>query len=237
MLSMQHLSTMMNIIEARQVSKTYLVDNRQIRILDDISLSIAEGEFIAITGNSGSGKTTLLSLLSGLDKPNAGRVLINQIDVTDLSEDELAPLRNETIGFVFQSFHLVPSLNALENVSFPAELRNDKEAVKKAIALVERVGLCDRRTNFPQQLSGGEKQRIAICRALINNPKIIFADEPTGNLDSANSDAILSLLHELHIERGTTLILATHSNDIAALADRVVSLNDGCIAEEQKGAA
>ena len=227
----------MKIIEAHQVSKTYYLGNRRICVLDRISLSIENGEFLAVTGNSGSGKTTLLSLLSGLDKPSSGRVRINEKDITDLSEDNLAPLRNETIGFVFQSFHLVPSLTALENVTFPAELRRDKNAVKKADALFERVGLQDRRANFPHQLSGGEKQRVAICRALINNPKIIFADEPTGNLDSANSDAILHLLYELYAERGATLILATHSNDIAASADRIITLNDGRIIEESNGAA
>ena len=227
----------MDIIEAQQVSKAYFLGNRLIRVLDNISLSIADGEFLAVTGNSGSGKTTLLSLLSGLDKPSSGRVLINQKDITELKEDDLAPLRNETIGFVFQSYHLVPSLTALENVTFPAELRKDKTAVKRANALFERVGLHDRSTNFPHQLSGGEKQRVALCRALINNPKIIFADEPTGNLDSANSDAILHLLSELYTERRTTLILATHSNDIAALADRIIILNDGRIVEEPKGAA
>ena len=219
----------MNIIEADHISKSYSIGNRNIRVLDDISLSIPEGEFLAVTGNSGSGKSTLLSLLSGLDRPSSGRVRIHQKDITDLNEDDLAPLRNETIGFVFQSFHLVPSLTALENVTFPAELRRDKRAVAKAARLLERVDLRDRSDNFPHQLSGGEKQRVAICRALINNPKIIFADEPTGNLDSTNSDAILHLMRELYTEHHATLILATHSMDIAASADRIVALNDGRI--------
>ena len=223
----------MNVIEAQQVSKKYLIGNRQIRVLDNISLSIGSGELLAVNGNSGSGKTTLLSVLSGLDKPSSGRVKINQEDITDLSEDDLAPLRNETIGFVFQSFHLIPSLTALENVTFPAELRKDRNAVKKANELLKRVALQDRSDNFPSQLSGGEKQRVAICRALVNDPKIIFADEPTGNLDSANSDAILNLMRELYTERRATLILATHSDKIAASADRVITLNDGRIIEEQ----
>jgi putative ABC transport system ATP-binding protein len=227
----------MNIIEAQQVSKTYVIGSRQTCVLDHISLSVGKGEFLAVTGNSGSGKSTLLSLLSGLEKPSSGRILINQTDITDLDEDGLSPLRNETIGFVFQSFHLVPSLTALENVTFPAELRKDKDAVKKANVLLERVGLRDRSTNFPQQLSGGEKQRVAICRALINNPDIIFADEPTGNLDSANTHAILDLLRELYTERRATLILATHNNDIRVLADRIITLNDGRIVEEQENAA
>jgi len=221
----------MNVIEAQAVSKFYSVGNRKIRVLDNISLSIAGGEFLAITGNSGSGKSTLLSLLSGLDRPSSGRVRIDQVDITDLNEDGLAPLRNETIGFVFQSFHLVPSLTAIENVSFPAELRKDKQAVDKAVSLLERVGLGHRQLNFPHQLSGGEKQRVAICRALINRPKIIFADEPTGNLDSTNSDAIIDLLQTLYTEHHATLILATHSRDIPAQADRIITLNDGRIAE------
>jgi putative ABC transport system ATP-binding protein len=227
----------MHIIETLRISKKYALDGRQIVVLDNISLKIESGEFLAVTGNSGSGKTTLLSLLSGLDKPSSGRVRINQRDITDLNEDALAPLRNETIGFVFQSFHLVPSLTALENVSFPAELRKDKNAVERAKALLIRVGLQDRNTSFPHQLSGGEKQRVAICRALINEPKILFADEPTGNLDSGNSDAILQLLRELYTEHQATLIMATHNNDIAAMADRIIFLEDGRIAGEKKSAA
>jgi putative ABC transport system ATP-binding protein len=226
------MNSTMPVIEAQHIGKTYAIGNREIRVLDDVSLSIAAGEFLAVTGNSGSGKSTLLSLLSGLDRPSSGRVRINERDITDLDEDDLAPLRNETIGFVFQSFHLVPSLTALENVTFPAELRKDKKAVEKADALLNRVDLRDRSDNFPHQLSGGEKQRVAICRALINNPKIIFADEPTGNLDSTNSDAIIHLMRELYTEHHATLIMATHSKDIAALADRIVTLNDGRIAEE-----
>jgi len=222
----------MPIIEAQHISKSYAIGSRQIRVLDNVSLSIAAGEFLAVAGNSGSGKSTLLSLLSGLDRPSSGRVRIHDKDITDLSEDELAPLRNETIGFVFQSFHLVPSLTALENVTFPAELRRDKRAVEKAQALLDRVDLRNRSDNLPHQLSGGEKQRVAICRALINNPKIIFADEPTGNLDSTNSDAIIQLMRELYAEHHATLILATHSKEIAASADRILTLNDGRIAGE-----
>lgn len=188
----------MNSLEARNVSKLYTVDNRELCVLEDVSLTIQQGEFVVIMGSSGSGKTTLLSLLSGLDNPTRGRILVEEQDITDWSEDQLAPLRNETIGFVFQSFHLVPSLSALENIMFPAELRGDKDAPKKGEQLLKRVGLNGRSNNFPHQLSGGEKQRVAICRALINDPKILFADEPTGNLDSKNGDAILELLLELH---------------------------------------
>jgi len=220
------------IIQARNVAKSYTVDGRPIPILEDITLSVAAGEFLALTGNSGSGKTTLLSLLSGLDSPSSGSVWIGSQEITRMKEDDLAPLRNQTIGFVFQSFHLVPSLNAIENVAFPAELRGDKGAVPKATTLLERVGLKHRTTNFPHQLSGGEKQRVAICRALINEPRIIFADEPTGNLDSTNAHAILGLLRELFTEHRTTLVLATHSGEIAATADRTLRLADGRIQKE-----
>lgn len=218
---------MTTILKADQITKIYTIDNRDICVLDSISIAIADGEFVVIRGSSGSGKSTLLSLLSGLDNPTSGRIFIQDTDITDMSEDDLAPLRNETIGFVFQSFHLVPSLNALENIMFPAELKQDPDAHSNAKTLLNRVGLSERASNFPHQLSGGEKQRVAICRALVNNPQLIFADEPTGNLDSKNSDAILSLMLELKRELQTTLVLVTHNDDIANIADRVVTLQDG----------
>jgi len=220
------------ILEARQLTKSYTIGDRQVPVIDSVSLAVATGEFVVIAGSSGSGKTTLLSLLSGLDRPTSGRVIMAGLDITDLSEDRLAPIRNERIGFVFQAFHLVPSLNAMENIMFPAELRKDPNAARTAADLVQRTGLWDRRYNFPHQLSGGEKQRVAICRALINGPKIIFADEPTGNLDSENSGAILALLTELHRERNTTLVMATHSPDIAGQAQRTIHLHDGRLAGE-----
>jgi putative ABC transport system ATP-binding protein len=198
-----------------------------ISILNDISFSVAPGEFIVIEGTSGSGKSTLLSLLSGLDRPSRGSIWLNGRDIVSLSEDQLAPLRNKEIGFIFQAFHLVPSLNALENVMFPAELNNDPKAEDKAVALLRRVGLEDRLHSTVHQLSGGEKQRVAICRALINRPPLVFGDEPTGNLDSANSAGIIEVLVELHKELGTTLIIATHSAEIAELADRRLRLHDG----------
>ena len=219
----------MTILEACGISKTYTVDRRKITVLDNVSLSVEDGESLVIEGESGSGKSTLLSIISGLDRPDEGRVLIEQRDITDLDEDDLAPLRNVTFGFVFQSYHLVPSLTALENVMFPAELRGDPQAREKAEALFARVGLPERSASFPHQLSGGEKQRCAICRALVNDPRIIFADEPTGNLDSVNGRAVLELLLELHRERQTTLILVTHSPEIARTADRVITLRDGRI--------
>lgn len=222
----------MPFVEAKQVTKTYTIGDREIRVLDNVSLSVQEGEFLVVEGSSGSGKTTLLSLLSGLDKPSSGRVFLKDQDITDTSEDDLAPLRNEFIGFVFQSFHLVPSLTALENVMFPAELKHDTEAFDKAAKLLKRVGLQNRIDNFPHQLSGGEMQRVAMCRAVINNPKIIFADEPTGNLDSENGQAVLELLLEFQKERKTTLVLVTHSLEIAELADRMIILKDGRITAE-----
>ena len=220
----------MEILEAREIVKTYAVGARLIPVLDHVSLSVSEAELLVVQGSSGSGKTTLLTLLSGLDKPTSGTVLLDGRDITDMREDELAPLRNKTMGFVFQSFHLVPSLTALENIMFPAELGRDRRAKEKAEALLDRVGLTERSDNFPHQLSGGEKQRVAICRALINEPRIIFADEPTGNLDSVNGRAVLDLLSELHRERKTTVVLVTHSLEIAGLADRVIILQDGRIA-------
>ncbi len=218
-----------NELEAQKISKSYTIDDRQIKVLDDISLLVSKGEVVVIEGKSGSGKSTLLSLLSGLDRPDSGKVIVNDRDITHLSEDELAPYRNRTIGYVFQSFHLVPSLTALENIMFPAELNNDPEAMEKAEGLLNRVELIDRKNNFPHQLSGGEKQRVAICRALVNSPQIVFADEPTGNLDSANGEIILNLLLELRSELDTTLLLATHSREISNLADRIVLLADGRI--------
>jgi putative ABC transport system ATP-binding protein len=219
----------MAILEARGISKTYIAGNRGITVLDEVSLAVTDGEFLVVQGESGSGKSTLLSVLSGLDSADHGSVLIGGRDITRLHEDELAPLRNAFFGFVFQSFHLVPSLTALENVMFPAELRGDLRAREKAGLLLSRVGLSERAESFPHQLSGGEKQRCALCRALVNDPRIIFADEPTGNLDSVNGKAVLELLLELHRERRTTLVLVTHSREIAAKADRVVTLADGRI--------
>jgi putative ABC transport system ATP-binding protein len=219
----------MPVLEARSVSKTYTINNSRISVLDSISLSVAEGEFLVIKGESGSGKSTLLALLSGLDRPDAGRIILADRDITDLTEDALAPIRNSTFGFVFQSFHLIPSLTARENVMFPAELNGNTRAREKADQLLERVGLSGRSASFPHQLSGGEKQRCALCRALINEPQILFADEPTGNLDLANGRAVLELLRELHSEQRTTVILVTHSQDIAQTADRVITLRDGKI--------
>jgi putative ABC transport system ATP-binding protein len=217
------------VLEAVELSKSYRVDDRRISVLDNISMEVKKGEFLVIEGKSGSGKSTLLSLLSGLDKPDSGRIILNGTDITGLSEDQLAPFRNRTIGYVFQSFHLVPSLTALENIMFPAELNHDPEATAKATELLRHVDLHQRDDNFPHQLSGGEKQRVALCRALVNSPQIVFADEPTGNLDSANGKTILQLLLKLRSEVATTLVMATHSLEISSTADRILRLVDGRI--------
>jgi len=221
----------MSILEAKEISKTYTVDHRNITVLNQVSLKVEVGEFVVITGSSGSGKTTLLTLISGLDQPSSGQVFIDQQNITGASEDDLAPFRNSIIGFVFQSYHLVPSMTALENIMFPAELLGDPNAAQKARQLLKRLGLEERADNLPSQLSGGEKQRISLCRAMINQPKLLFADEPTGNLDSENGEKMLSQLVELKTEQGATLILVTHNPEIAQAADRVLTLKDGRLSE------
>ncbi|MFZ3045595.1 MAG: ABC transporter ATP-binding protein [Desulfatirhabdiaceae bacterium] len=206
-----------------------MAGTRNIPVLKNVSIQIQSGEFVAIQGKSGSGKTTLLSLMAGLDKPSEGRILFDGADITDWSEDRLAPFRNQMMGFVFQSFYLVPSLTALENIMFPAELNRDRQARNKAEKLLQQVELEDRADNLPHQLSGGEKQRIAICRAVINRPRLIFADEPTGNLDTENSQIVLNILIQMQQEHGAALILVTHSQFIASLSNRVIVLKDGAI--------
>ena len=219
------------ILIAENLSKHYFLGGQKITVLKDISLTINKGEFVVIAGSSGSGKTTLLSLLSGLDRPSGGKISLAGSDITDLTEDQLAPVRNELTGFVFQAFHLIPSLNGIENVMFPAELKKDGDALSKSQTLLDLVGLGHRAKNFPEQLSGGEQQRVAICRALINDPEIVFADEPTGNLDFENSEGIIKLLLDLHKERQMTLVIATHSRSLASRADRIIRLHDGRIQE------
>jgi putative ABC transport system ATP-binding protein len=219
----------MTLLEARNLCKSYEVDHRVIPVLKEVDLKVDAGTFLVISGSSGSGKTTLLTLLSGLDRPSSGRVLINNQDISGATEEELAPLRNKTIGFVFQSFHLVPSMTAMENIMFPAQLLKDREAGTRAERLLELVGMAHRGDNLPSQLSGGEKQRIALCRAMINRPQLLFADEPTGNLDSENGKMVLGQLIDLKNEHHATLILVTHNLEIARAADRVVTLQDGRI--------
>lgn len=218
----------MSILQAENVVKTYeRPGSTAVEALRGVNLTVAAGEFVAVTGSSGSGKSTLLTVLSGLDLPDSGRVLIDDTEVSSAPEEKLASLRNQKIGFIFQDFHLVPSLNALENVAFPAELAGKAEARAQARALLERVGLGQRLASFPHQLSGGEKQRVALCRALINRPALLFADEPTGNLDTRNGHEVVQLLLELKAESGSTLLLVTHSEALAGLADRVLVMSDG----------
>jgi putative ABC transport system ATP-binding protein len=220
------------LLEAISVTKTYTrQDAPPVEALRGLDLRVEPGEFLALTGPSGCGKSTLLTVLSGLDLPTSGQVLLKGQDLTATSEDSLAQLRNREIGFVFQAFHLVPSMTALENVAFPAELAGDRDALSRSHALLARVGLSGREQSFPHQLSGGEKQRVAICRAVVNRASLIFADEPTGNLDSANGHAIMQLLLQMRAEHGCSLVLVSHSPEVVALADRVVNLADGRVAE------
>jgi putative ABC transport system ATP-binding protein len=218
-------------IQLREVSKTVKSGDQPLTILHPLTLDIPRGQFMAVVGPSGSGKSTLLGLIAGLDAPTAGAVLIDGVDITRLDEDALARLRGEKIGFVFQFFHLIPSLTAFENVAVPMEIAGAPDARQRATQLLEEVGLSERAHHYPSQLSGGEQQRIALARALANAPPIVLADEPTGNLDSATGHHILELLREIHRARGTTIILVTHDADLAAIADSRLVLRDGRVVE------
>src|ERR1043165_3740941 len=210
-------------IELRNVSKTVTSGTHPLTILRPLTMTIPRGQFVAIVGASGSGKSTLLGLIAGLDAPSSGSVLIDGTDITRLGEDALAKLRGEKVGFVFQFFHLIPSLTAYENVAVPMEIAGAADARTRAQQLLEEVGLTGRSHHYPSQLSGGEQQRVALARALANDPPIVFADEPTGNLDSANGRHIMELLKDIHRRRGTTLILVTHDRELAAMADSCIS--------------
>jgi len=218
-------------ISLRDVSKTVVSGSEPLTILHPLSLDIARGEFIAIVGPSGSGKSTLLGLIAGLDSPSSGDVLIDGVNITKLGEDGLAKLRGEKIGFVFQFFHLIPSLTAFENVAVPLEIAGSRNARPRAEQLLEEVGLTGRSHHYPSQLSGGEQQRVALARALANNPPILLADEPTGNLDSANGRHIMELVRDIHKTRGTTIVLVTHDAELAAIADARLILRDGRVVE------
>jgi putative ABC transport system ATP-binding protein len=220
-------------IELRGVSKTVQSGDRPLTILHPMDLSVPRGQCLAIIGPSGSGKSTLLGLIAGLDAPSSGQILIDGIDITTLDEDALARLRGEKIGFVFQFFHLVPSLTALENILVPMEIAGRRDARKRGQILLDEVGLHDRGHHYPSQLSGGEQQRIAIARALANDPPLILADEPTGNLDSTNGRHILELLLQVKRTRGVTLLLVTHDRAIAAVADVQLMLRDGSPVTEE----
>lgn len=217
---------------ARQLTKRYPSGGQQLTVLRDVSFTIDQGAFVAIVGPSGSGKTTLLGLLAGLDTPTEGTVLLDGTDLGRLSEDDRARLRGEKVGFVFQSFQLIPTLTAAENVQVVLELRGERGATLRARELLSRVGLGDRGHHYPAQLSGGEQQRVAIARAFVNAPRVLFADEPTGNLDSSTGHRIIELLESINRESGATVVLVTHDAELAARAHRVIQLSDGAIVRD-----
>jgi putative ABC transport system ATP-binding protein len=219
---------------ARDLTKEYRSGDNKLAVLRDVSFNIPQGSFVAIVGPSGSGKTTLLGLLAGLDTPTRGQVLLDNADLTALSEDQRAKLRGEKVGFVFQSFQLIPTLTALENVQVPLELRGDSGAADRARELLHRVGLGDRLHHFPMQLSGGEQQRVAIARAFSNAPRILFADEPTGNLDSDTGGRIVELLEALNRESNATIVLVTHDHALASHAQRIIRLSDGRVISDSQ---
>jgi putative ABC transport system ATP-binding protein len=216
-------------LQCQSLSRTYRSNGRDLTVLKDITFSLEPGGFLAILGPSGSGKTTLLGLLAGLDLPSAGSVHLDGQDLADLTEDERARLRAQKIGFVFQSFQLIPTLTAEENVRVPLELRGDSAAAARASELLQRVGLGDRKRHYPAQLSGGEQQRVALARGFSADPKVLFADEPTGNLDAQTGATIIDLMVELNRDLGTTMVLVTHDLDLAARAGRTIRLADGRI--------
>lgn len=218
-------------LSARNLSKNYSIGKRTLEVLRSVNLEIAAGEFLALRGASGAGKSTLLHLIGGLDSPNTGEIIFKGQNLAQFSESELTHFRNRRAGFVFQSYHLLPELTALENVCLPARVAriSAKGAEKRATELLERVGLKNRLEHKPYELSGGEQQRVAIARALINEPELLLADEPTGNLDSKTGDEIIELLKNLRAEKNMTLIIATHDAKVAAHAQRVVELADGNI--------
>jgi putative ABC transport system ATP-binding protein len=225
----------MSILRCESLARSYASGGREITVLRDITFELEAGGFLAVTGPSGSGKSTLLGLLAGLDRPTRGRVVLDGRDLAALTEDERARVRAEAVGFVFQSFHLIPTLTARENIQVPLELRGE-EARARAEELLERVGLGDRGHHYPAQLSGGEQQRVAVARAFAHRPKVLFADEPTGNLDAANGRNVVALLGELNRELGTTLVLVTHEPDLAARARRVIRLRDGALVSDSAAA-
>jgi putative ABC transport system ATP-binding protein len=219
-------------LTAREVTKEYMSGEQKIAVLRDVSFSIPQGAFVAIVGPSGSGKTTLLGLLAGLDTPTRGTVVLDDADLGKLNENDRARLRGEKVGFVFQTFQLIPTLTALENVQVPLELRGTPGAPERARELIDRVGLTGRGHHFPTQLSGGEQQRVAVARAFANSPKILFADEPTGNLDNATGHRIFELLRSLNSEGGSTIVLVTHDISLASQASRIIRLLDGAVVED-----
>jgi putative ABC transport system ATP-binding protein len=224
------VETILNIVK---LGKTYPSAGRTLSVLDDINFSIAPGSTNAIVGPSGSGKTTLLGLCAGLDRPNTGIVELNNINLGNLSEDQRAQVRNQYIGFIFQNFQLLPTLTALENVMVPLELRGERNIKTRSMELLDKVGLADRGHHYPAQLSGGEQQRVSLARAFSNAPQILFADEPTGNLDAETSEKVVNLIFDLNREAGTTLVLVTHDLELAGKTQRILRIKGGkLIADE-----
>lgn len=228
---------MKNILEARNLSRQFKSGSKTLTVVNNISFAIQEGTSCAIVGPSGSGKTTLLGLCAGLDRVTSGSVILNGIELNPLNEDQRARVRNEHVGFIFQAFQLVPTLTALENVMVPLELRGEvtSEVKTRALSLLDSVGLADRWHHYPAQLSGGEQQRVAIARAFINEPKILFADEPTGNLDSETGNYIENLIFDLNKEKGTTLVLVTHDLELADKCRRIFKLKNGNLIFDSAG--
>jgi putative ABC transport system ATP-binding protein len=225
------------VLEAHQVSKQVSSPEGTLTILNDVSFHIVAGETVAIVGPSGAGKSTLLALAAGLDLPTSGCVVLNGSDLSSLDEDGRALIRADSVGFVFQSFHLVPSLNALENVMLPLELAGRSDARKSAREIIDKVGLGDRWSHYPAQLSGGEKQRVAIARAFATEPAVLFADEPTGNLDSRTGENIMALMFDLNRNSSTTLVLVTHDEGLAGRCDRILALDSGRLVSDSGAGA
>ena len=217
---------------AQQVTREYRSGDQNLTVLRDVTFSVEQGDFVAIVGPSGSGKTTLLGLLAGLDTPTRGKVILDGHDLTTMSENERAKLRGEKVGFVFQTFQLIPTLTAQENIQVPLELQGNDGAEARALDLLDKVGLEARGHHFPTQLSGGEQQRVALARAFANSPRILFADEPTGNLDAATGAKVFDLLATLNRESGSTIILVTHDAGLAGRASRVIRLSDGRVVDD-----
>ena len=223
------------ILEVKSLTKRYKGVNRELTVLDDVTFNVEAGEILSIVGPSGSGKTTLLGLCAGLDHPSSGSVVLSGSEISDLTEDEKAEIRNKKVGFIFQNFQLLPTLTAIENVTIPLEIQGRaKGAYAKAKELLTRVGLGDRLTHYPSQLSGGEQQRVSLARAFSNEPEILFADEPTGNLDDDTSHIVEDLLFSLNKEKGTTLIIVTHDMELAQKTDRIIKLRGGHIVSDEK---
>lgn len=220
-------------LRTKELTKTVNTQDQSLTILSEVSLTVNEQDTVAIVGVSGSGKSTLLSLLAGLDVPSSGEVYLAEQPLHELDEDQRASVRAQNVGFVFQSFHLLPGLSALENVMLPIELKEQSNAKQRATELLQKVGLAERLEHYPNQLSGGEQQRVAIARAFASEPKVLFADEPTGNLDVENGDKISDLLFELNQQLGTTLVLVTHDNRLAQRCQRIVRLEGGKVIDDQ----